>query len=144
MLDDIIDVVELVLDGIFGIRKLRKELDNDLISLLQQAHEGKTLSASLIDADALTPEFLRCPLTHMQISSMRACTQVTQQRYSLDVKESKGWRNPHIVVLVTVDFEGVTNTGAPVSIHIDHMPVHFSQHKEKMYVIDDVSAHALI
>ena len=103
MLDDLIDVIELVFDGIFGVHKLRRELDNDLIALLQQAHEGKTLSASLIATDNLTAAALCCPLTPVQLRSMRSCTEVKQQRYLLDVAKSHGWRNPHIVVLVTVD-----------------------------------------
>ena len=144
MLDDLIDVIELVLDGFFGVRKLRRELDNDLISLLQQAHEGKTLSASLIATGNLSAEALCWPLTPVQLRSMRSCTEVKQQRYLLDVAKSHGWRNPHIVVLVTVDFEGVSGAGTPVSIHVDHAPVHFSLHKSKRYIIDDIAAQAVI
>ena len=141
--DDIADIAELVLDAVFGARKALREIDNDIVALMRQAHEGQPLTGSVISTDGIAPETLCCPLTKRQLLDIRSCTGVKKHHLSFDIARAKGIRSRHIVVLVTVSFEGVTGTGTPVSIHIDRVPVHVTIGRGHPRRIEEIAAYPM-
>ena len=123
---------------------MRKELDNELLALMRQAHEGKSLSGTLISVDDSDADSLCCPLTLQQLRDIRACTAVKKHRLAFAIGSSKGFRARHIVVLVTVDFEGVTGSGSRISIRFDRVPVHVTISGKHPRRIDEIIAHPMM
>ena len=144
MLDDILDVIEMVIDAVIGARKYHQELNNELLALMRQAHERKSLSGSLISTAGVSPDSLCCPLTPQQLCAMRTCTVIKKNHLALDISEAKGFRTRHIVVLVTVVFEGISAAGTPVHIHLDKAPVHVTLGGKHPWVIKDITAHTMM